>query len=331
MSKKKSSARKVRVNSHYGKPGQPATQPPTPMAAAPGKKNMARAAGKGEKSRNRILLIAVAAVVVVAAAATAGVLLTRSPAPAIPSDNTPAPTASAEDVIIDEVMVYNITESSISATWHTNVPVKGSLVARDVLAQTSFSSWVDDEYLTEHDVTVQWLAEGREYQLTVIAEDAVGGKAHFELPGTYTTLVPPAEMKLSAGDPAPAFKLASLTGEQVSLQDYTGRLVMLVFWDLNCGSCRDELPYLQRVFETSSPDGPALLTVLKAGDAALAEAYMKAGSFTFPVLLDGDSSVTGSYTIVTFPTSFLLDQTGTIHKIRQESFKSASEVSDFIK
>ena len=332
MSKKKSSARKGRDSSSAKKPEQPSAQPSNPVATAPPKKDKCRAAGKGKTSVNRNLLIAVAVVVMVAAAVSVGVLLTRSPAPALPSvHTTPAPTASAEDIGIDEVTVYNITESSISATWRTNVPVKGSVVAKDVLAQTSYSSYVDDEYVTEHDVTVQWLAVGREYGLTVVVEDTEGGKAHFELPGTYTTPLPPVQMKLFAGDVAPDFTLTDLQRRQVSLQDYAGSRVMLVFWDFTCGACRDELPYLQRYFETAGADDPTLLTVLKAGDAVLTEAYIKAGSYTFPVLLDSDSGVTSSYTIVTSPTSLLLDEKGTILKIRQESFKSADEVSDFIK
>src|SRR5438105_4537367 len=50
---------------------------------------------------------------------------------------------------------------------------------------------------------------------------------------------------LSAGTPAPSFRLPDLNGGHVALDDYRGRRVLLVFSDPNCGPCDQLAPQLQ--------------------------------------------------------------------------------------
>src|SRR5437868_15415637 len=50
---------------------------------------------------------------------------------------------------------------------------------------------------------------------------------------------------LSAGTPAPAFRLPDLNGGYVALDDYRGRRVLLVFSDPDCGPCDQLAPQLQ--------------------------------------------------------------------------------------
>ena len=70
--------------------------------------------------------------------------------------------------------------------------------------------------------------------------------------------VPPA---LQIGDPAPALTLPDLDGAMVDLADFRGSPMLVLFWNPDCGYCREMLPDLQRWEATRPPDAPALLVV----------------------------------------------------------------------
>ncbi|MGI9145990.1 MAG: redoxin domain-containing protein, partial [Chloroflexota bacterium] len=52
---------------------------------------------------------------------------------------------------------------------------------------------------------------------------------------------------LTAGTPAPAFRLPRVDGGQLALEDYRGHKVLLVFSDPNCGPCYELAPRLEQV------------------------------------------------------------------------------------
>src|SRR3954462_3548361 len=54
---------------------------------------------------------------------------------------------------------------------------------------------------------------------------------------------------LCPGEPAPGFVLPALAGGTLSLADFEGARVLLVFSDPNCGPCELLAPRLQRLAE----------------------------------------------------------------------------------
>ena len=64
---------------------------------------------------------------------------------------------------------------------------------------------------------------------------------------------------------APPFCLKTLNGGKVSLSDYQGRLVLLVFWATWCPSCVEELPLLEK-FMAKNKDQLTVLTLAIDGE-----------------------------------------------------------------
>src|SRR5690606_16439820 len=58
---------------------------------------------------------------------------------------------------------------------------------------------------------------------------------------------------------APSFSLLSRSGEQVSLEDLKGQVVMINFWATWCGPCRREMPHLEALHQRYSDLGFTLL------------------------------------------------------------------------
>jgi len=63
------------------------------------------------------------------------------------------------------------------------------------------------------------------------------------------------EMKgVSPGNPAVPFTLPNKNGEQVSMNDFRGKFVLLDFWASWCIPCLDEFPHMRRIYENTSRD-----------------------------------------------------------------------------
>ena len=72
---------------------------------------------------------------------------------------------------------------------------------------------------------------------------------------------------LKAGTPAPAFRLPRVDGGELTLEEYRGRCVLLVFSDPECGPCNQLAPQLEKFHRTFFP-------ATRAVEAALGRATL---------------------------------------------------------
>lgn len=116
---------------------------------------------------------------------------------------------------------------------------------------------------------------------------------------------------LKAGTPAPLFRLYDLEGRPISLEEYRGRRVLLVFSDPQCGPCDELAPELARLHQTHAANGRALLLV---GRGNVEENRRKAAQFgiKFPVVLQEQWKLSKEYGIFATPVAFLIDERGVI-------------------
>ncbi len=132
------------------------------------------------------------------------------------------------------------------------------------------------------------------------------------------------------GEKGPDFSLQTVTGETISLSSQRDKKIMLVFWLMSCSSCREELPFLQDFWENAKPEDLSLFAINIAENENLIKNYVISQKLTFPILLDQDSAVSKKYTIVRYPTIFLLTPDKTVITIREEPFKNTGEIKEFI-
>ena len=71
---------------------------------------------------------------------------------------------------------------------------------------------------------------------------------------------------LEIGEPAPPFTAETLAGKTVTLAQFTGKRLALVFMSPNCGPCREKLPELQAL--TSKLAGEGIVFALLFREAA---------------------------------------------------------------
>jgi len=93
------------------------------------------------------------------------------------------------------------------------------------------------------------------------------------------------------------FTLRDVDGQEVKLSQYAGKVVILQFWATWCGPCKVEMPHLQKMYKELGPKGLVVLSVSSddARNSAQVKPYIRKSGYTFPVLLDKESTVTATY------------------------------------
>lgn len=121
--------------------------------------------------------------------------------------------------------------------------------------------------------------------------------------------------KPNLGEPAPEFRLLDVQGQVVRLDDFRGRPVLLNFWASWCVPCRKEMPDLVDL-QAEWGDRAQVVGVNyfeSADDVAKFAADFSVG---FPLPLDRDGRVTGTYKLTGLPETYFLDSEGVIRDRR---------------
>jgi peroxiredoxin len=114
---------------------------------------------------------------------------------------------------------------------------------------------------------------------------------------------------LPIGVRAPDFCLPRLDGGELSLKEYRGRRVLLVFSDPGCGPCNQLAPELEQ-WHRHSPDLNILM--VSRGAPEVNQAKVAEHRLTFPVVLQRQWEISRDYGMFGTPIGYLIDEEGII-------------------
>jgi cytochrome c biogenesis protein CcmG/thiol:disulfide interchange protein DsbE len=120
-------------------------------------------------------------------------------------------------------------------------------------------------------------------------------------------------------EPAPEFELPPLEGggDEVSLSDYRGRVVVLNFWASWCDPCREESPLLDRWHARLERRGGLVLGVDVLDVADDAREFVEEFELDYPQIRDGGGGVLEDYGVIAYPETFVIDRRGRIAASRR--------------
>ena len=120
---------------------------------------------------------------------------------------------------------------------------------------------------------------------------------------------------LAVGKPAPEIKGIDVHGKPLTLSDYRGKVVALVFWGTWCGPCMREIPREKALVERMKGRPFAMLGVNTDANAAAARKVMEAKGVTWPNWHDrepGEGPIAKLYHVRGYPTVYVIDAEGKI-------------------
>jgi thiol-disulfide isomerase/thioredoxin len=117
--------------------------------------------------------------------------------------------------------------------------------------------------------------------------------------------------------PFPALSGPTLDGSTLDLASLKGKVVVVNIWGSWCDPCREESPYLERVYEENKDKGVAFVGIDTRDDTAQAKAFVAQKQMTYPSLVDGDdekllTKLVGIVPLQGVPTTVIIDRNGKV-------------------
>ena len=101
--------------------------------------------------------------------------------------------------------------------------------------------------------------------------------------------------------------------EKINLSDYRGSVVFLNFWATWCPPCREEMPDIEKLNKGLQGTNFAILAIsIDVSGTKAVRPFMKELGLTFPALLDPNRRVARKYGVISLPTTFLIDCSGSL-------------------
>ena len=133
------------------------------------------------------------------------------------------------------------------------------------------------------------------------------------------------------GKPAPDFQVTNLKGEELSLKDYRGQVVLLDFWATWCGPCIAEMPKLKRTYEAYKDQNFQIIGISLDRSKQPLEAYVEKEGLGWIHYWDESRKLRTLYGVWGIPSAFLIDSEGIIRKASLGGFDVESAVAELMK
>ncbi len=116
-----------------------------------------------------------------------------------------------------------------------------------------------------------------------------------------------------AGDPlAPGFSVRTLDDQQISLDQLSGKIVVMDFWATWCPPCREAVPEFKELTKKYPPSKLVLISFSADSDQQAWRDFISKHDMEWPQYWDHDGAIAREFGVHAFPTYLVIDQDGFI-------------------
>lgn len=135
--------------------------------------------------------------------------------------------------------------------------------------------------------------------------------------------VPEAEARVQIGEKAPEIEGQTLDGNPLKLSDFRGKVVVVDFWFVRCGPCRDMIPHEKQIVKQYQGRPFAWLGVNTDRNRDEAVDFVRENDITWQNWSDPASRIARRYGISWVPRLFIIDGDGVLrfHDTMQRSYR----------
>lgn len=123
----------------------------------------------------------------------------------------------------------------------------------------------------------------------------------------------PAQLRQLEGKPASEIMVDAWIGDETSLNDHRGDVIIIDFWATWCGPCVASIPHNIELVNHYGDQGFTFIGIHDAKNGwDKADALIKSKGVNYPVAKDDGGQTTSAYNLQFWPTYVAIDRTGTI-------------------
>jgi len=112
--------------------------------------------------------------------------------------------------------------------------------------------------------------------------------------------------------PAPSLHLSEIDGDEVSLDDFLGNVVLVNNWAIWCPPCKAEMPTLQAYYDEHREQDFLIIGIEAGSPSPEITAFVERFELTFPIWLDPDVKALKVFQNFGLPNSYVIDRDGIV-------------------
>lgn len=112
------------------------------------------------------------------------------------------------------------------------------------------------------------------------------------------------------GKPIPEFALPDLQGEIFQMSQTRGRVVLVNFWASWCPPCVDEMPSLEKLYQTLGDKGLDVVAISVDDSLDIIEQFRDEYDLSFTILHDKGRKVSHHFQTFMYPETYIVDREG---------------------